>query len=141
MEVGERDYLSRIKYCAKASKSERNAGCENLEAKHVRRDNGQPYGMNTCKFRPDGSKRKEVPPKKNNHPTVKPLKLMEYLCALTETPTKGIVLDPFGGSGTTAIACERLNRKWIGIEKEEKYCEISAKRIEQEISQLKLPFK
>ena len=44
------------------------------------------------------------------------------------------VLDPFIGSGTTAIACERLNRKWIGIEIEEKYCEIAAKRIEENLT-------
>ena len=48
------------------------------------------------------------------------------------------VLDPFLGSGTTAITCERFNRRWIGIEIEEKYCEIAAKRIEKERSQLKL---
>ena len=48
------------------------------------------------------------------------------------------VLDPFIGSGTTAIACEQLNKKWIGIEIEEKYCEIAAKRIENERKQLKL---
>jgi DNA modification methylase len=48
------------------------------------------------------------------------------------------VIDPFLGSGPTAVACERLKRKWIGIEIEEKYCEISAKRIELERKQLKL---
>ena len=48
------------------------------------------------------------------------------------------VLDPFIGSGTTAIACEKLNRKWIGIEMSEKYCEIAAQRIENEAKQLKL---
>jgi len=48
------------------------------------------------------------------------------------------VCDPFLGSGTTAVACERLNRKWIGIEISEEYCEISAKRIEKENKQLKL---
>ena len=53
-------------------------------------------------------------------------------------PQDAVVLDPFVGTGTTALACERLNRKWIGIEKEEKYCEISAKRIEKEAAQLKL---
>ena len=42
------------------------------------------------------------------------------------------------GSGTTAIACERLNRRWIGIEIDEGYAEIAAKRIERETQQLKL---
>ena len=73
------------------------------------------------------------------HPTQKPVALMEYFIK-TYTNEKEIVLDFAAGSGTTGLACERLNRKWIMIEKEEKYCEISAKRIEQEISQLKLPF-
>jgi site-specific DNA-methyltransferase (adenine-specific) len=50
----------------------------------------------------------------------------------------GVVLDPFFGLGTTAIVCEEQNRKWIGIEISEKYCEIAAKRIESEASQLKL---
>ena len=49
-----------------------------------------------------------------------------------------LVLDPFLGSGTTAVACERLKRRWIGIEIEEKYCEIAKKRIEAERRQLKL---
>lgn len=50
----------------------------------------------------------------------------------------GIILDPFLGTGTTAVVCEELNRKWIGIEIEERYCEIAAKRIENERKQLKL---
>ena len=47
------------------------------------------------------------------------------------------ILDPFLGSGTTAIACERLNRRWIGIEIEEKYCAIAKQRIENERKQRK----
>ena len=74
---------------------------------------------------------------KRVHPTQKPIKL---IIDLLEAYSKmgAIVLDPFLGSGTTAIACERLNRRWIGIEKELKYVEIAAKRIEAEASQLKL---
>ena len=69
------------------------------------------------------------------HPTQKPkLLLIKIISQQDET----LILDPFLGSGTTAIACERLNRRWIGIEISEKYCEISAKRIESEASQLKL---
>ncbi len=71
----------------------------------------------------------------NNHPTVKPLKLIEYLCNLLKTPTGGIVLDPFAGSGSTALACESTQQNWTLIEKSEKYCEIAAKRIEAVTSQ------
>ena len=74
---------------------------------------------------------------KNVHPTQKPVELMEYLIK-TYTNENDAVLDFCIGSGTTAAACERLKRKWIGIEIEEKYCEIAAKRIEAERKQLKL---
>lgn len=63
------------------------------------------------------------------HPTQKPVALMEYLIK-TYTNENEIVLDFAAGSGTTGVACERLNRKWIIIEKEEKYCEIAKGRIE-----------
>jgi len=65
----------------------------------------------------------------NKHPTVKPLALMEYLCKLTKTPAGGVVLDPFGGSGTTALACLRTGRGYILIDKEEDYCKIAKRRI------------
>ena len=65
----------------------------------------------------------------NFHCTTKPLKLMEYLCTLTKTPTGGIVLDPFMGSGTTGIACKLTDRKFIGIEREEEYIKIAQARI------------
>ena len=70
------------------------------------------------------------------HPTQKPVELMMW--CMEKSKAVGVVLDPYLGSGTTAIACERLKRRWIGIEIEEKYCEIAAKRIEQERKQLKL---
>jgi site-specific DNA-methyltransferase (adenine-specific) len=69
---------------------------------------------------------------RNEHPTVKPLALMRYLCKLV-TPPGGIVLDPFMGSGTTLLAAKHLGRKAIGIELEERYCEIAAKRLAQEV--------
>ena len=73
---------------------------------------------------------------KRVHPAEKPISLMVWCIELSKSTGK--IVDPFIGSGTTAIACERLNRRWIGIEIEEKYCEIAAKRIEKENQQLKL---
>lgn len=67
----------------------------------------------------------------NNHPTVKPLALMEYLCKLTMPPGKGRVLDPFCGSGTTGVACARLGRAFLGIEKNIEYVETARKRIKE----------
>ncbi|KKM93531.1 hypothetical protein LCGC14_1207380, partial [marine sediment metagenome] len=65
----------------------------------------------------------------NTHPTVKPLKVLEYLCTLTRTPAGGIVLDPFAGSGTTALAAIATDRPYILIEKEAEYVEIAKQRI------------
>ena len=84
---------SRFFYCAKASKSERNAGLDT-----------------------------------NNHPTVKPIKLMQYLCRLI-TPKDGTVLDPYMGSGSTGIACKKENFNFVGIELDEDYFKIAEARI------------
>ena len=66
--------------------------------------------------------------RKNIHPTVKPLKLMSWLITLLSRP-QDIVLDPFVGSGTTALAAKMLNRRWIGIEKNSEYIEIAQSRL------------
>lgn len=65
----------------------------------------------------------------NVHPTVKPIKLMEYLVKLV-TPPNGTVLDPFTGSGTTGVACKNLGFEFIGCELDSNYVEIATKRIE-----------
>jgi len=71
------------------------------------------------------------------HTCPKPINLISLL--VTRFSLAGeTVLDPFLGSGTTAVACEELGRRWIGIEISEKYCEIAAKRIEKETQQLRL---
>ena len=65
------------------------------------------------------------------HPTQKPLMLMHW--CLGFCPDAQTILDPFMGSGTTLRAAKDLGRKAIGIEIEEKYCEIAAKRMSQEV--------
>ena len=68
----------------------------------------------------------------NNHPTVKPNDLMRYLCRLV-TPTGGIILDPFMGSGSTGKAAALEGFDFIGIDLDENYCKISEARINEAI--------
>ena len=65
-----------------------------------------------------------------NHPTIKPLDLVEKFI-INHSNEEDIVLDPFMGSGTTGVACKNLNRNFIGIELDEKYFEIAKRRIEE----------
>lgn len=65
---------------------------------------------------------------RGDHPTQKPIALMEW--CLSHVPDSEIILDPFMGSGTTGVAAMNLKRKFIGIEREEKYFDIACKRIE-----------
>jgi len=68
------------------------------------------------------------------HPTQKPLDLMKWCIQKADKDGENnLILDPFMGSGTTLVAAKNLNRKSIGIEIEEKYCEIAAKRLSQEV--------
>lgn len=118
---------SRFFYCAKASRAERNAGPK-----------GMPLGEPPASGRSMPAPGRQEPlgqKRENHHPTVKPLALMEYLCRLTMTPTGGIVLDPFAGSGSTCIAAKRVGRPSIGIEICPEYFDIACKRIETELTQ------
>ena len=100
---------SRFFYVAKSSKSERNVLLDKLNKELLN----------------------------NLHPTVKPIQLMQYLIRLV-TPPKGIVLDPFMGSGTTAIASLKEGFKFVGIEKNKEYIEIANTRLKPFLSQTKL---
>jgi len=134
---------SRFFYCAKASKSERNYGCEEMPDKVAEHHHTIRVTEEKLKEReelrkthPEYSSPKRVITK-NNHPTVKPIKLMEYLVKLV-SKEGATVLDPFMGSGTTLIACAKLGRKGIGIEKELEYIEIAKARIKPYLNQTKL---
>ncbi len=119
---------SRFFYCAKASKADREEGCENLPARpsgmvsetsgqHItRRDGGAPG------------------PSRNSHPTVKPTALMRYLVRLV-TPPGGTVLDPFTGSGSTGKAAVLEGFNFLGIEREDEYTPIAEARIAAAIRQ------
>ena len=74
---------------------------------------------------------------RTEHPTPRALDVISYITEIISDKGQ-IVFDPFMGSGTTAVACERLGRKWFGCELEPKYCAIANKRIEAERAQLKL---
>jgi len=74
------------------------------------------------------------------HPSQKPLRLMERL-VLAGTNPGDRVLDCFAGSGSTLLACDRHERKWVGIERDDEYADIAHKRLEDERKQRRLPFK
>ena len=122
---GDSGGASRFFYVAKASRSERNKGCEDKTIPEYRWNKG-------------GVCQQIKGTKGNCHPTVKPLKLMEYLCRLTKTPTGGVVLDPFMGSGTTGIAAYNTQRDFIGFELEEEYVKIAEARIKHYMKQQRL---
>lgn len=68
----------------------------------------------------------------NNHPTVKPLKLIQKLISISiPLVNSNIVIDPFNGSGTTTLAAKNLGISYIGIDKSNDYCEIARKRLDQ----------
>jgi site-specific DNA-methyltransferase (adenine-specific) len=75
----------------------------------------------------------------HGHPTQKYLWMVIKAIRVSSQENETI-FDPFMGSGTTAVACERYNRKWIGCEISKEYCDIAIKRIKQEREQLKLSF-
>lgn len=110
---------ARFFFTAKPSKKERDGGLEAFPIKKVETRTDKGAGLNL---------EKGVQPGRNNHPTVKPIALMEYLIKLV-CPHNGTVLDPFMGSGTTGLAAKRLDKKFIGIELSKDYFEIAQARI------------
>lgn len=118
---------SRFFYCPKVSKKERNLGCADLPDKDwfkpglggsVAEDGfSNKHGQGTVRGI-----------SKNNHPTVKPQALMEWLIKLVSQEGHTI-LDPFAGSGSTGMACAELNRNFVGVELDPDYSTIAKRRI------------
>ena len=113
--AGENGGASRFFYIAKVSKKERNLGLDGFEDK-VRH-------LNLSNVVSDSKE-----PVKNNHPTLKPINLMTYLCRLI-TPPGGICLDPFMGSGSTGISACLEGFRFVGMELDEDYFKIAEARV------------
>jgi len=147
--IGDSGSAARFFYCAKASKQDRDEGCEGMEGQTV---TSWHFKCNKCGHTYSEQREKsgchcECPEptgwtgiSRNNHPTVKPTALMRYLCRLV-TPPNGIVLDPFIGSGSTGKGAKLEGLNYIGIEREAEYCEIARKRIDATLVNKKLNFK
>jgi DNA modification methylase len=122
--VGDSGSAARFFYCAKASRAEREMGCEGMEQKpsYMVENGSKTAGA------ANGVRYERHTTNANHHPTVKPLALMRYLCRLV-TPPNGLILDPFMGSGTTGMAANLEDFRFIGIDKEPEYVAIAKHRI------------
>ena len=121
----------------KASKSEKNDGLDNFDTKQTTGGGGGVGDYIDDVNSASGKFGSEKAPSRNIHPTVKPLTLMNYLVVLGSR--KGdVVLEPFAGSGTTALACVSQERDYIAIEREEEYYEIAKARLDKVEQPLKM---
>lgn len=125
---GDTGTAARFFYCAKATRTDRNEGCDHLERKPLHWSSGD---QNPGSFQSEGTDKTSP----NNHPTVKPTELMAYLCRLV-TPPGGLVLDPFMGSGSTGKACTREGFRFVGIDMTADYVEIARARIAHEVARI-----
>jgi site-specific DNA-methyltransferase (adenine-specific) len=117
---------SRFFYVAKASRSEREAGLDHLPAHKPTEVTGRKEGSAGQSNPRAGMTGAE--PRRNTHPTVKPIALMRYLVRLI-TPPGGIVLDPFAGSGTTLVAAVLEGHRAVGCELTAEYIPIIEGRL------------
>jgi site-specific DNA-methyltransferase (adenine-specific) len=123
---GDSGSAARFFYCAKASKRDRDEGCEGLPQRSAAETVERVEGSAGLESPRAGAGRTSGA--RNHHPTVKPTDLMRYLCRLV-TPPGGTVLDPFMGSGSTGKAAMLEGFRFIGIEREAEYLEIAKARI------------
>jgi len=150
---GDSGSAARFFYTAKASKKDRDEGLEAFEATE---GHAKGNGLDrVCEFCGTPQLKAELckcpvkswiaKPKKNTHPTVKPCELMQYLVRLV-APKGATILDPFMGSGSTGKAVMFENRernadyKFIGIDLEEKYCQIAIARIDYALNKFEYDY-
>ena len=135
---GDSGSAARFFYCAKASKKDRDEGCEGLEERASSSMSGR-RDCDNVEWKADNDVTgRFVTQRRNHHPTVKPTALMRYLCRLV-TPPSGTVLDPFMGSGSTGKAAVLEGFSFIGIEREAEYVEIAKARITAAEAKSELP--
>jgi len=122
---------SRFFYCAKASRRERNVGLELMKDKMFGQSGGAQVALRKgqSKYKQEHIGLNRIKKVKNDHPTVKPIALFQYLIKLV-TRKGQIVFDPFVGSGTTVIAALLSERKSIAIDNNSQYLKIAKARIE-----------
>lgn len=109
----QRQDLSRLFFCAKATRAEREAGLEQLPLQSAQLYTGRGHPARV---------------RRNIHPTVKPLDLMRWLVRLV-TPDRGTILDPFCGSGSTGAAALLEGRRFLGVERDGRYVDIACARL------------
>ena len=120
-----------IPYTCKSGKQKENYSNSTVRSpieQVITKNNGERYPRSIQKFISDKNKL---------HQTQKPVALLEYLIK-TYTDEEMLVLDNCMGSGSTGVACVNTNRKFIGIEMDEKYFEIACSRIKESLSQPRL---
>ncbi len=104
---------------------------KNLKQQKANKDNENIEGFPRSilkEHRPYNLSKTEEP----KHPTQKPIQLIKYLTSMYSNPNN-LILDPFMGSGTTAVACKQLGRNFIGFEINPEYCKIAEERLKQKI--------
>jgi len=130
-------WYSQFIITAKPSKSEKNKGLGDIEAKFQAGADYRPSNMEAALAGSSGKPYARYTKTHNVHPTVKPVKLMTYLITLGSREGD-LVLDPFAGTGTTAIGSWIANREWLAIEKDPEYFKILTARVRDTTDQSKM---
>ena len=92
----------------------------------------RPFTITSRAYSTDVWNFQTVKPSPGKHPCEKPIPMLEHMIR-SSSRAGALILDPFAGSGSTLVAAKALGRKAVGVELEERYCEIAARRLSQEV--------